>query len=154
MESGAKGCEVVVSGKLRAARAKSMKFTDGFMIHSGQPAEDFVDYAVRHVMLRQGVLGIKVKMYAKLKSCDPVHDTDCSRSFSMKGWDPEGQLGPRKPLPDSVQILEPPLDKIVAEPTSEQREPAVAAAPAPAAEEPAYAPQEGFQQTFEQPAAF
>jgi ribosomal protein S3 len=64
MESGAKGCEVVVSGKLRAARAKSMKFTDGFMIHSGQPARDFVDYAVRHVLLRQGVLGIKVKMYA------------------------------------------------------------------------------------------
>ena len=29
MESGAKGCEVVVSGKLRAARAKSMKFTVG-----------------------------------------------------------------------------------------------------------------------------
>ena len=62
MESGAKGCEVVVSGKLRAARAKSMKFTDGFMIHSGQPVRDFVDYAVRHVLLRQGVLGIKVKM--------------------------------------------------------------------------------------------
>jgi ribosomal protein S3 len=62
MESGAKGCEVVVSGKLRAARAKSMKFTDGFMIHSGQPARDFVDYAVRHVLLKQGVLGIKVKM--------------------------------------------------------------------------------------------
>lgn len=36
MESGAKGVEVVVSGKIRAARAKSMKFTDGFMIHSGQ----------------------------------------------------------------------------------------------------------------------
>ena len=63
MESNAKGCEVVISGKLRAARAKSMKFTDGFMIHSGQPARDFVDEAVRHVMLRQGVLGIKVKMY-------------------------------------------------------------------------------------------
>lgn len=62
MESGAKGCEVVVSGKLRAARAKSMKFTDGFMIHSGQPAVEFVDFAVRHVLLRQGVLGIKVKM--------------------------------------------------------------------------------------------
>jgi len=33
MESGAKGCEVVVSGKLRAARAKSMKFADGFMVN-------------------------------------------------------------------------------------------------------------------------
>jgi hypothetical protein len=36
------------SGKLRAARAKSIKFTDGFMIHSGQPARDFIDFAVRH----------------------------------------------------------------------------------------------------------
>ncbi len=69
MESGAKGCEVVVSGKLRAARAKSMKFTDGFMIHSGQPSNDFVDYAVRHVLLRQGVLGIKVKMWVALWLC-------------------------------------------------------------------------------------
>ena len=72
----------------------------------------------------------------------------------MKGWDPEGQIGPRKPLPESVQILEPPLDKNVTEPTSEQRGPAVAPAAAAAAEEPAYASQEGFQQTFEQPAAF
>ncbi|KAI0228544.1 40S ribosomal protein S3, partial [Massospora cicadina] len=51
MESGAKGCEVVVSGKLRAARAKAMKFADGFMIHSGQPAKEFIDQAVRHIML-------------------------------------------------------------------------------------------------------
>lgn len=42
----------------------------------------------------------------------------------MKGWDPEGLTGPRKPLPDSVQILDPPVDKIVSEPSSEQREPA------------------------------
>ena len=60
MESGAKGCEVIVSGKLRAARAKSMKFKDGYMVSSGQPARVFIDAAVRHVLLRQGVLGIKV----------------------------------------------------------------------------------------------
>ncbi|KAJ2920361.1 hypothetical protein MD484_g196, partial [Candolleomyces efflorescens] len=120
MESGAKGCEVVVSGKLRAARAKSMKFTDGFMIHSGQPSRDFVDYAVRHVLLRQGVLGIKVKI--------------------MKGFDPTGATGHTKPLPDSVTITEPLPDKIVSEPLSEQKEPVVVPPAAPAAEE--YAPQE------------
>lgn len=87
MESGAKGCEVVVSGKLRAARAKSMKFVDGFMIHAGQPKRDFIDYAVRHVMLRQGVLGVKVKI--------------------MLDTDPEGKVGPKTPLPDSVTILDP-----------------------------------------------
>ncbi len=54
MESQAKGCEVVVSGKLRGQRAKSMKFTDGFMIHSGYPIEEYIDMAVRHVYLRQG----------------------------------------------------------------------------------------------------
>ncbi len=62
MESGAKGCEVVVSGKLRGQRAKSMKFVDGWMIHSGEPINDYVDTAVRHVLLRQGVLGIKVSL--------------------------------------------------------------------------------------------
>lgn len=43
MEAGAKGCELVVSGKLRGARAKAMKFVDGFMVHSGEP------YRVRRV---------------------------------------------------------------------------------------------------------
>lgn len=57
----------------------------------------------------------------------------------MKGYDPEGQLGPRKPLPDSVQILEPPVDKVVLEPSSEQRDPVVVPVAAPvAAPEPAY----------------
>ena len=30
------------------------------MIASGQPVNDFIDSAGRHVLLRQGVLGIKV----------------------------------------------------------------------------------------------
>lgn len=31
------------------------------MISSGHPVNDYIDGAVRHVMLRQGVLGIKVR---------------------------------------------------------------------------------------------
>merc|ERR1712093_429603 len=99
MESGAKGCEVVVPGKLRAARAKSMKFTDGFMIHSGQPAKDFIDSATRHVLLRQGVLGIKVNI--------------------MRGSDPEGKSGPKTPMPDKVDILEPPKDDVIVQPVKD-----------------------------------
>lgn len=87
MESGAKGCEVVVSGKLRGQRAKSMKFVDGLMIHSGDPCNDYVDTATRHVLLRQGVLGIKVKI--------------------MLPWDPTGKTGPKRPLPDNVSVVEP-----------------------------------------------
>ena len=54
MESGALGCEVIVSGKLRAQRAKAMKFEDGYMIKAGNPCRNFIDSAVRHVLLRQG----------------------------------------------------------------------------------------------------
>merc|ERR1739849_65247 len=57
MESAAKGCEIIVSGKIRAQRAKAMKFRDGYMIKTGQPVKEYVDTAVRHVMMRQGVLG-------------------------------------------------------------------------------------------------
>ncbi|KAJ4304219.1 40S ribosomal protein S3 [Collariella sp. IMI 366227] len=112
MESGAKGCEVVVSGKLRAARAKSMKFTDGFMIHSGQPAKDFIDSATRHVLLRQGVLGIKVKI--------------------MRGSDPEGKAGPQKSLPDAVTIIEPKEETPVVQPMSQDYGAKAAAAQAAA----------------------
>merc|ERR1712144_92966 len=121
MESGAKGCEVVVSGKLRAARAKSMQFTDGFMIHSGQPAKDFIDSATRHVLLRQGVLGIKVKI--------------------MRGSDPEGKSGPQKSLPDSVTSIEPKEEQSVVQPMSQDY--GAKAAAAQAAAEAARATEQG-----------
>jgi len=101
MESGAKGCEVVVSGKLRGQRAKSMKFVDGWMIHSGDPTNDYVDMAVRHVLLRQGVLGIKVKI--------------------MLPWDMTGKKGPKRPLPDHVHIVEPKDEVVPAQPYSESK---------------------------------
>ena len=55
MESGARGCEIVVSGKIRGQRAKSMKFVDGVMIHSGNSVNDYIQEAIRHVELRQGI---------------------------------------------------------------------------------------------------
>ena len=69
------------------------------MIHSGQPAKDFIDSATRHVLLRQGVLGIKVKI--------------------MRGSDPEGKAGPQKSLPDSVTIIEPKEEQPVVQPMSQ-----------------------------------
>ena len=59
MESGARGCEIVVSGKIRGQRAKSMKFVDGVMIHSGNSVNDYIQEAIRHVELRQGILKFK-----------------------------------------------------------------------------------------------
>merc|ERR1719389_1009091 len=77
MEGGAKGCEVTVSGKLNAQRAKVMKFADGYMISTGEPKKTYVDVCSRNVFMRQGILGIKVKILKPLekraelrRSCD------------------------------------------------------------------------------------
>jgi len=88
MENGARGCEVVVSGKLRAQRAKAMKFRDGYMVKSGNPTEHYIDKAVRHLKLKQGVLGVKVKI--------------------MLPHDPQGRDGGcRIPQPDVVVVHDP-----------------------------------------------
>ena len=96
MESGAKGCEVVVSGKIRGARAKAMKFMDGYMISSGAPKVEYIDTAVRHVLMRQGTIGLRVKI--------------------MLDWDPTGRQGPKTPFPDIVTIQKPKEDDELSKP--------------------------------------
>merc|ERR1719359_1836981 len=104
MEGGAKGCEIIVSGKLRAQRAKAMKFKEGYMVKSGQVGQEYVTRGIRHVMMRQGVLGIKVLI--------------------MLDHDPTGKEGPSRQLADVVKIHEPkPAPKVV--------QPAPRAVPAP-----------------------
>eukprot|EP00307_Rebecca_sp_RCC1486_P007612 CAMPEP_0119414350 /NCGR_PEP_ID=MMETSP1335-20130426/6833_1 /TAXON_ID=259385 /ORGANISM="Chrysoculter rhomboideus, Strain RCC1486" /LENGTH=221 /DNA_ID=CAMNT_0007439225 /DNA_START=43 /DNA_END=708 /DNA_ORIENTATION=+ len=87
MESGAKGAEVVIAGKVRGARAKGMKFGDGYFIRTGHPHKLYVDNAIRHVSMRQGMIGIRVSI--------------------MLPHDPTGKTGPKKPLPDKVIVHEP-----------------------------------------------
>ena len=59
---GAIGCEVLIAGKVRGQRAKAQKYAQGYQVSTGQPKNDFIDIAVRSVELRQGVLGLKVKI--------------------------------------------------------------------------------------------
>jgi len=141
MRAGATGCEVVVSGKLRAQRAKVMKFRDGYLISTGEPKNHYIQESVRHVKMRQGVLGVKVKI--------------------MLAYDPDGSHGGcTKQMPDKIVITKPKKeDPIPAmdggydeEPAYEeekQEEPA-AAAEADAPQE--YQQQEagGYQQSYDQ----
>mmetsp|Transcript_7613 Transcript_7613/g.28020 ORF Transcript_7613/g.28020 Transcript_7613/m.28020 type:complete len:105 (+) Transcript_7613:740-1054(+) len=57
----------------------------------GRPVAEYVDKAVRHVLLRQGVLGLKVKI--------------------LLDWDPSGKQGPKTPFPDKVMITAPKEDE-------------------------------------------
>jgi len=81
---GAKGCEVIISGKLRQQRAKTMKYKSGYMICSGQSRDNYIDIAVRHIGFKQGIMGVKVKI--------------------MLPYDPTGRFGVKHALPDVVDF--------------------------------------------------
>ncbi|KAI5189302.1 small subunit ribosomal protein S3e [Nematocida sp. AWRm77] len=85
MEGGAAGAQVIVSGKLRGQRAKSYKVTSGILLHSGTIARDYVKKAQSIVLLRQGVLGIKVTI--------------------TLAHDPEGLRGTPVLHPNKIQIF-------------------------------------------------
>lgn len=129
MEHGAQGVEIIVSGKLRAQRAKAMKFKDGYMVKSGHAARIYIDQAVRHVHLKQGVLGIKVKIQLP--------------------HDPSGKQGVKTMLPDTYTILNPPSEKEVPEPMGE---PVLPQQQAPVVQQPVQQPIDQVQYQ-QQPAA-
>jgi len=103
MDNNAKGVEIIVSGKLRSQRAKGMKFRDGYMIKAGKAVEAYVDKAIRHVQLRQGIIGIQISI--------------------MLPWDVTGKRGPSKPLPDIVRVLEPKEDVVPQQPQQPAQQP-------------------------------
>ena len=63
-----------------------MKFKKGYLISSGQANEDYLETAVRHVLLKQGVMGVKVNI--------------------MKEYDPKNSQCASVPLPDFIEFLD------------------------------------------------
>ncbi|KAK1347306.1 ribosomal protein S3 [Hamiltosporidium tvaerminnensis] len=85
-EAGAQGVMVVVSGKLKGQRAKSVKFSDGVLLHSGQPCEDYVRKGFTSILLKTGVIGIKV--------------------YIMLPYDKDNINGPNKEMVDKIRVFD------------------------------------------------
>ncbi|MFQ5818598.1 MAG: 30S ribosomal protein S3 [Candidatus Heimdallarchaeota archaeon] len=78
MEAGARGCEIVIKGKLSSQRGRAESFRSGFVAKSGTPADVFVDEAVAKVTLKPGELGVHVRI-----------------------------MQPGKTLPDEIKVIKP-----------------------------------------------
>lgn len=85
--AGGQGVMVRVAGKLKGQRAKAIKYFDGLLIQSGQPAKDYIKRSLAEAKCKQGIIGIQVSV--------------------MLPHDPEGIKGPSKIIPDKITVLEP-----------------------------------------------
>jgi len=62
MSADARGCEISIKGKLTSQRARAEVFREGFVAKCGEPAAKYVDDTVLEVTLKQGVIGVHVKI--------------------------------------------------------------------------------------------
>ncbi|MEA3430973.1 MAG: 30S ribosomal protein S3 [Nanoarchaeota archaeon] len=83
MKSGAKGVEILISGKIPSSRAKKWRFYQGYLKKSGDVAVTGVDVAYANAELKTGTVGIQVSIM------------------------PPGLI-----LPDHIELIEEPLEVI------------------------------------------
>lgn len=62
MDSGALGCEIILSGKLTGSRSRVQKFLRGYIKHAGKPAEEIVNTGYAVAVKKLGTIGCKVKI--------------------------------------------------------------------------------------------
>jgi small subunit ribosomal protein S3 len=70
MNDGALGCEIVLSGKLPSERARTWRFTQGYLKKTGDPAR-VVQRAMSQAKTIPGVVGVKVSI---LPPGSKIHD--------------------------------------------------------------------------------
>ncbi|RNJ25887.1 30S ribosomal protein S3 [Halosegnis longus] len=62
MDAGARGAEIILSGKVTGARSRVEKFNRGYVKHNGEPAEEIVDSGVGTAVMKLGTIGVQVKI--------------------------------------------------------------------------------------------
>jgi small subunit ribosomal protein S3 len=62
MQAGAKGCQVIIAGKLTGERHRTEKFTEGHVKYCGEVAKEVMDIGLATAKLKPGVLGVKVRI--------------------------------------------------------------------------------------------
>jgi len=104
MEAGAKGAEIVLSGKVTGARSRVEKFNRGYIKHNGEPAEDIVDHGQGVAVMKLGTIGVNVKIippdavlpddfeiYDDIDVSDYVVESDGESVEELLEGEPEGE---------------------------------------------------------------
>jgi len=81
MDAGAKGCQVVISGKLTGQRHRTEKFKEGHIKYCGEPKRLFMREGFAAAKLKLGVIGVKVQiMMPDAKLPDEVNILDPAKA--------------------------------------------------------------------------
>ena len=97
MNSGALGVEIVISGKIPSARAKSWRFYQGYLKKCGEVAISGVQHAYTQAQLKTGVIGVKISiMPPTVKLPDALRIHDAVETIQPKQAEPQKEQPVKK----------------------------------------------------------
>lgn len=79
MDAGARGCYIIVAGKLSGQRHRTEKFKEGSIKYCGEPKLLYVDHGYAVAKLKMGTIGVTVEIMqsdAKLPAEATIVDRD------------------------------------------------------------------------------
>lgn len=106
MDSGALGCEIVLSGKFTGPRSKVSKMVEGYIKHAGKPAEELVDTGFATAVKKLGTIGCRVRIVQP--------GTELPGKFYM--LKDETPAAPETPEPEAKEGIKEVLEKAPEEP--------------------------------------
>ncbi len=89
MDNGARGCQVIIAGKLTGQRHRTEKFKEGHIKYCGQAKLNFMHQGYAPAKLKPGIIGVTVQI-----------------------------MDPRARLPDEIDIIPPPAEATPAAPAA------------------------------------
>ncbi|MFA6710243.1 MAG: 30S ribosomal protein S3 [Candidatus Methanomethylophilaceae archaeon] len=107
MDSGAKGCHIIIAGKLTGQRHRTEKFKEGYIKFCGEPKATFIDHGYAVAKLKMGIIGVTVEIMAadaKLPADTAIlGKTEAATKFpDLFAEAPEVQVAAEVPVPMSV----------------------------------------------------
>ena len=149
MDNGARGCHIIIAGKLTGQRHRTEKFKEGYIKFCGEPKLQDVDKGYAVAKLKPGVIGVTVEiMRPNSKLPDEIEVTSPSEAIEkypelaslMEKKDDFHPVELRSDVPAEEPVEEPAADE---EPVEAAEEP-ITEEPVeePVAEEPAAEPSE------------
>ena len=105
MDNGARGCQIVISGKLTGQRHRTEKFKEGHIKFCGEPRLKFIKVGFAVAKLKPGVIGVKVE----------IMDPTAKLPDEVDVMTPEKAV---EAMPEMADLLLPKKESAPQEPTS------------------------------------
>jgi small subunit ribosomal protein S3 len=92
MDSGARGCQITIAGKLTGLRHRTEKFVSGHIKFCGEPALQLMSVGIAQAKLKPGTIGVKVaimrpdaKLPDEIKVAEPETTVEAETETTEEG---------------------------------------------------------------------